>query len=48
MNGSWLACSSPKTYTNLAVGLHKFAVRAVDKNLSVDQTPAVDSWRVRR
>ena len=28
-------------------GLHAFKVRAVDKNLNVDATPAVDTWRVR-
>jgi hypothetical protein len=46
MNGPWRACSSPKTYRNLSKGLHTFRVRAVDRNLNVDLTPAVDTWRV--
>jgi subtilisin family serine protease len=46
MNGAWRACSSPKTYRNLSNGLHTFRVRAVDRNLNVDPTPAVDTWRV--
>jgi subtilisin family serine protease len=47
MNGAWRACSSPKTYTNLNKGLHTFQVRAIDMNLNVDPTPAVDTWRIR-
>jgi subtilisin family serine protease len=47
MNGPWQSCSSPKVYKNLNRGLHRFEVRAVDRNLNVDQTPAVDTWRVR-
>jgi subtilisin family serine protease len=46
MNGPWQACSSPKVYKNLNNGLHTFRVRAVDRNLNVDPTPAVDTWRV--
>jgi subtilisin family serine protease len=46
MNGPWRACSSPKVYKNLNNGLHTFRVRAVDRNLNVDPTPAVDTWRV--
>jgi subtilisin family serine protease len=46
MNGPWRACSSPKVYKNLDNGLHTFRVRAVDRNLNVDPTPAVDTWRV--
>ncbi len=48
MNGAWRSCSSPKTYRRLAPGRHTFRVRAVDRNLNVDPTPAVDTWRVRR
>jgi hypothetical protein len=47
LNGAWRACSSPKTYKNLNTGLHTFRVRAIDRNLNVDPTPAVDTWRVR-
>jgi subtilisin family serine protease len=46
MNGPWQGCSSPKVYKNLNNGMHKFSVRAVDRNGNVDPTPAVDSWRV--
>ena len=48
MNGPWQSCSSPKVYKNLNRGRHEFAVRAVDRNLNVDPTPAVDTWRIRR
>jgi subtilisin family serine protease len=47
MTGPWRSCSSPKVYKNLNRGLHEFQVRAVDRNLNVDPTPAVDTWRVR-
>ena len=48
MNGAWMSCSSPKLYTGLAPGLHRFRVRAIDKALNVDPTPALDTWRIRR
>ena len=47
MNGAWMACSSPKVYNNLGTGMHKFQVRAIDRNGNVDDTPAVDTWRIR-
>jgi subtilisin family serine protease len=47
MDGAWRACSSPKVYTGLSKGLHKFQVRAIDMNGNVDSTPAVDTWRIR-
>jgi hypothetical protein len=47
MNGSWAACASPRTYRNLATGLHTFRVRAMDQNGNVDPTPATRTWRVR-
>jgi subtilisin family serine protease len=47
MNGAWRACSSPKTYRGLGKGLHKFQVRAMDRNGNLDPTPAVDTWRIR-
>jgi subtilisin family serine protease len=46
MNGPWQGCSSPKVYKNLNNGLHTFRVRARDKNLNLDPTPAVFTWRV--
>jgi hypothetical protein len=47
MNGPWTACASPKTYRNLAVGMHTFRVRAIDPALNMDATAAVDTWRIR-
>jgi hypothetical protein len=47
MDGAWRACSSPKTYRRLGRGLHRFQVRAIDRNGNVDSTPAVDTWRIR-
>jgi hypothetical protein len=46
MNGPWTACSSPKTYSGLGKGLHKFQVRSLDMNGNADPTPAVDTWRI--
>ncbi len=44
--GGWAPCASPKTYTSLADGAHKFEVRAVDAAGNVDQSPASFSWTV--
>jgi hypothetical protein len=38
------ACTSPKTYVNLAAGDHTFAVWATDTRGNVDPTPATRSW----
>ncbi len=46
MNGPWTGCSSPKVYRNLANGLHRLRVRAIDKAGNVDSTPAQDTWRI--
>jgi subtilisin family serine protease len=46
MNGPWTPCSSPKTYTGLGNGQHKFQVRAMDRNGNVDPTPATRKWRI--
>jgi subtilisin family serine protease len=48
MNGAWMSCTSPKLYTGLTLGLHTFRVRAIDRALNVDPTPAMDTWRIRR
>jgi hypothetical protein len=42
--GKWSRCRSPRTYTELALGSHQFAVRAVDRAGNVDATPASWSW----
>src|SRR5919197_4423409 len=39
------SCSSPKTYTGLAVGQHTFSVRATDAAGHVDQTPSTAGTR---
>ena len=43
---SWAACSSPKSYSGLAVGSHQFSVRATDAAGNVDATPAIFGWTV--
>jgi subtilisin family serine protease len=48
MSGPWTACSSPKTYKGLGVGMHTFRVRAIDAAGNMDSTAAVDTWRVLR
>ena len=42
----WGSCSSPKSYSNLSEGAHKFEVRAIDQAGNVDQTPASFSWSI--
>ncbi len=42
----WAACSSPKSYSGLTDGSHKFEVRAIDQAGNVDQTPASFTWTV--
>jgi hypothetical protein len=39
-------CSSPKDYSNLAIGQHTFDVRAIDAAANVDATPATRTWNV--
>lgn len=43
--GSWSACTSPMSLTDLAVGSHSFEVRAT-ANGKTDTTPASYSWDV--
>ncbi len=43
---AWGSCVSPKEYTGLADGAHKFEVRAVDQAGNADATPAVANWTV--
>lgn len=44
--GAWAACSSPKTYSGLAVGQHTFSVRATDPAGNVDPDPPTASWTI--
>jgi hypothetical protein len=45
-SGSWGACSSPKSYSGVAVGSHTFSVKATDAAGNADATPATRSWSV--
>jgi hypothetical protein len=40
------ACTSPKTYSNLAQGPHSFAVAATGSEGATDSTPATANWTV--
>ncbi|HEX4464996.1 MAG TPA: right-handed parallel beta-helix repeat-containing protein [Solirubrobacterales bacterium] len=44
--GTWVACTSPKSYFGLAVGAHEFSVRAIDAAGNVDPTPETRSWTI--
>jgi acid phosphatase type 7 len=43
---AWAACTSPKLYSGLADGPHRFEVRATDRAANVDPTPAVRDWTI--
>jgi hypothetical protein len=43
---AFASCSSPKTYTGLALGEHTFTVRASDAAGNTDPTPAQRTWTV--
>jgi hypothetical protein len=44
--GSWAGCSSPRSYSGLAVAKHTFQARAKDAAGNVDASPAARSWTV--
>jgi hypothetical protein len=44
--GAFSHCSSPTTYSSLALGLHTFEVRSIDRAGNVDQTSATATWQV--
>lgn len=44
--GSFTPCSSPQTYSGLAVGSHTFSVRATNVAGNTDPTPAIYIWQV--
>jgi len=46
--GTYAACSSPVTYSDLVPGNHTFSVRAKDVAGNVDATPASHSWAINR
>ena len=46
--GAFEDCTSPKTYTALAIGEHTFEVRAIDELGHVDATPETFTWTVAR
>ena len=43
---AWVSCASPRTYSSLADGSHRFEVRAIDQAGNADQSPASFSWSV--
>ncbi len=45
-SGSWTSCTSPKSYSGLAVGSHAFSVKATDDAGNTDASPATRSWTV--
>jgi len=44
--GPFTACSSPRSYSSLALGSHTFEVRARDTVGNLDPTPAARSWTI--
>jgi hypothetical protein len=44
--GSFAACTSPTSYSNLVAGVHTFEVRAVNSAGIVDPTPASHTWTI--
>jgi hypothetical protein len=44
--GGFTSCSSPTSYSGLAVGAHAFEVRATNGSGDIDPTPATDAWNV--
>jgi hypothetical protein len=45
-SGSWNTCASPKSYSGVSVGPHRFSVRAGDGAGNVDNSPATYNWTV--
>lgn len=45
---AWAGCTSPKSYTKLSSGTHKFEVRAIDTAANMDTSPATRSWTIKR
>lgn len=45
-NGPFSSCTSPATYTDLAIGSHTFSVRATDASGNTDPTAAAQTWTI--
>ncbi len=45
-SGAFTACTSPQSYSGLAVGSHQFEVRAIDSEALPDPTPAIFAWTI--
>jgi hypothetical protein len=45
-SGDYIACTSPKQYTNLGNGNHTFYVRSIDSFGNPDPTPAEYTWKI--
>ncbi|WP_147445693.1 Ig-like domain-containing protein [Corallococcus aberystwythensis] len=45
-SGTFTACPTPQTYSNLSPGTYTLQVRAVDSSGNVDPTPATYTWTV--
>jgi hypothetical protein len=43
---AFAACSSPASYSGIALGEHSFAVRAIDPAANTDPSPALRTWTV--
>jgi hypothetical protein len=43
---AWATCTSPKSYSGLADGAHRFEVRATDQAGNTDATPATFEWQI--
>ncbi len=44
--GVLVSCTSPRSYTKLAIGSHTFQVRAIDLVGNIDPTPASYTWTI--
>ena len=44
--GAFAGCHTPATFAGLAVGGHRFAVRAINTGGNADATPAVATWTI--
>ncbi len=44
--GAYAACTTPNTITDLGLGSHTFAVRAIDSQNNRDVTPATVTWTI--